>query len=72
MKRTAAVVTDRGGRTCHTAIVSRALGIPAIVWTGTGTAAIHTGDEVTVSCVNCLRKAARPRSGALGVARRWT
>ena len=50
MKRAAAVVTDRGGRTCHAAIVSRELGIPAIVGTGTGTAAIHTGDEVTVSC----------------------
>ena len=36
MKRAAAVVTDRGGRTCHAAIVSRELGIPAIVGTGTG------------------------------------
>jgi pyruvate,water dikinase len=50
MKRAAAVVTDRGGRTCHAAIVSRELGIPAIVGTGTGTAAIRTGAEVTVSC----------------------
>ncbi len=50
MKRAAAVVTDRGGRTCHAAIVSRELGIPAIVGTGTGTSAIKTGDEVTVSC----------------------
>jgi pyruvate,water dikinase len=50
MKRAAAVVTDRGGRTCHAAIVSRELGIPAIVGTGTGTASIRTGDDVTVSC----------------------
>jgi pyruvate,water dikinase len=50
MKRAAAVVTDRGGRTCHAAIVSRELGIPAIVGTGTGTSAIRTGEEVTVSC----------------------
>jgi pyruvate,water dikinase len=50
MKRAAAVVTDHGGRTCHAAIVSRELGIPAIVGTGTGTAAIQTGDDVTVSC----------------------
>jgi pyruvate,water dikinase len=50
MKRAAAVVTDRGGRTCHAAIVSRELGIPAIVGTGTATAAVRTGEDVTVSC----------------------
>ncbi len=50
MKRAAAVVTDRGGRTCHAAIVSRELGIPAIVGTETGTSSIKTGEEVTVSC----------------------
>jgi pyruvate, water dikinase len=50
MKRAAAIVTDRGGRTCHAAIVSRELGIPAIVGTATGTSAINTGDDVTVSC----------------------
>ncbi len=50
MKRAAAVVTDRGGRTCHAAIVSRELGIPAIVGTGTGTSSIQTGGDVTVSC----------------------
>jgi pyruvate, water dikinase len=50
MKRAAAVVTDRGGRTCHAAIVSRELGIPAIVGTGAGTSAITSGEEVTVSC----------------------
>jgi pyruvate, water dikinase len=50
MKRAAAVVTDRGGRTCHAAIVSRELGIPAIVGTGTGTSSIRTGEDVTASC----------------------
>jgi len=50
MKRAAAVVTDRGGRTCHAAIVSRELGIPAIVGTGTGTSSLTTGDVITVSC----------------------
>ena len=50
MKRAAAVVTDRGGRTCHAAIVSRELGIPAIVGAGTATSSIATGEEVTVSC----------------------
>jgi pyruvate,water dikinase len=50
MKRAAAVVTDRGGRTCHAAIVSRELGIPAVVGTGTATSSIKTGEDVTVSC----------------------
>jgi pyruvate,water dikinase len=50
MKRAAAVVTDRGGRTCHAAIVSRELGIPAIVGTGSGTSSVRSGDDVTVSC----------------------
>jgi pyruvate,water dikinase len=50
MKRAAAVVTDRGGRTCHAAIVSRELGIPAIVGTGSGTSTIASGQQVTVSC----------------------
>ena len=50
MKRAAAVVTDRGGRTCHAAIVSRELGIPAVVGTGTGTSSVNTGEDVTVSC----------------------
>ncbi len=50
MKRAAAIVTDRGGRTCHAAIVSRELGIPAIVGTGTGTSSIASGEAVTVSC----------------------
>ncbi len=50
MKIAAAVVTNRGGRTCHAAIVAREMGIPAVVGCGTATAAIRTGDEVTVSC----------------------
>ncbi len=50
MKRAAAVVTNRGGRTCHAAIVARELGIPAIVGTGEATDEITDGREVTVSC----------------------
>lgn len=48
--RAAAVVTDQGGRTSHAAIVSRELGIPAVVGTGDGTRVLHDGEEVTVSC----------------------
>jgi len=50
MKRAKGIVTDSGGRTCHAAIVSRELGIPAIVGTGTATETISTGNEVTLSC----------------------
>jgi pyruvate,water dikinase len=50
MKRAAAIVTNRGGRTCHAAIVSRELGVPAIVGAGNATEVMLTGDEVTVSC----------------------
>jgi pyruvate,water dikinase len=50
MKRAAAIVTDHGGRTSHAAIVSRELGLPAIVGTGDATHVLHTGQEVTVSC----------------------
>lgn len=50
MKTAAAVVTNRGGRTCHSAIVARETGIPAVVGCGDATEAIHTGDEVTISC----------------------
>ena len=50
MKKAAAIVTNRGGRTCHAAIVSRELGLPAIVGTATGTATIPGGEVVTVSC----------------------
>jgi pyruvate,water dikinase len=50
MKRAAAIVTNRGGRTCHAAIVSRELGLPAVVGTGNGTEVLRGGQEVTVSC----------------------
>ena len=50
MKIAAAVVTNRGGRTCHAAIVARELGIPAVVGCDDATTKLHTGDEVTVSC----------------------
>ncbi|WP_456402373.1 phosphoenolpyruvate synthase [Hydrogenimonas sp.] len=50
MKTAAAVVTDRGGRTCHAAIVSRELGIPAVVGTDNATEVLEDGQMVTVSC----------------------
>ncbi len=50
MKRAAAIVTDHGGRTSHAAIVSRELGLPAVVGTGTATRVLHEGQDVTVSC----------------------
>ena len=50
MKRAAAIVTNRGGRTCHAAIIARELGIPAVVGCGDATRKILDGDEVTVSC----------------------
>ncbi|MCJ7996522.1 phosphoenolpyruvate synthase [Rhizobium cremeum] len=50
MKRAAAIVTDHGGRTSHAAIVSRELGLPAVVGTGNATELLHTGQEVTISC----------------------
>lgn len=50
MKRASAIVTDHGGRTSHAAIVSRELGLPAIVGTGTATHILHDEQEVTVSC----------------------
>ncbi len=50
MKRASAIVTDRGGRTCHAAIIARELGIPAVVGTRTGTRELTDGREVTVSC----------------------
>jgi pyruvate,water dikinase len=50
MKRAAAIVTDHGGRTSHAAIVSRELGLPAIVGTGNATETLHDEQEVTVSC----------------------
>ncbi len=50
MKTAAAIVTNRGGRTCHAAIISRELGVPAVVGTGTGTTTVPGGELVTVSC----------------------
>ncbi|MGH6830472.1 MAG: phosphoenolpyruvate synthase, partial [Methylocella sp.] len=50
MKKAAAIVTNKGGRTCHAAIVSRELGIPAVVGTGDALEMVQTGQEVTVSC----------------------
>jgi len=50
MKRAAAIVTNRGGRTCHAAIIARELGIPAVVGCGDATQTIREGQNVTVSC----------------------
>lgn len=50
MKKAAAIITNRGGRTCHAAIVSRELGVPAIVGTENGMDVLENGKQVTVSC----------------------
>ncbi|GAB3582537.1 phosphoenolpyruvate synthase [Calidifontibacter terrae] len=50
MKKASAIVTNRGGRTCHAAIIARELGIPAVVGTGKATSVLEEGQEVTVSC----------------------
>jgi pyruvate,water dikinase len=50
MKRSSGIITNRGGRTCHAAIVSRELGIPALVGTQCATEKLHTGQEVTIDC----------------------
>jgi pyruvate, water dikinase len=50
MKRAAAIVTNRGGRTCHAAIIARELGVPAVVGTGNGLDSIPDGAQVTISC----------------------
>ena len=52
MKTAGAIVTDRGGRTCHAAIVARELGVPAVVGAGNATTALRTGAVVTVSCAD--------------------
>ncbi len=52
MKIASAIVTDKGGRTSHAAIVSRELGIPCVVGTGNATGALKTGEEVTVDCAS--------------------
>ncbi|OYV58763.1 MAG: phosphoenolpyruvate synthase [Actinobacteria bacterium 21-73-9] len=64
MKTAAAIVTDRGGRTCHAAIVARELGIPAVVGTGTATTAVAAGATVTVSCAE--GETGRVYEGAVG------
>ena len=51
LEKAAGIVTDHGGRTSHAAIVSRELGIPAVIGTGNATEALHDGQEVTLSCV---------------------
>ncbi|TWX52185.1 phosphoenolpyruvate synthase [Colwellia hornerae] len=50
MKRASAIVTNRGGRTCHAAIIAREMGIPAVVGCGDATTRIANGDDITVSC----------------------
>jgi len=50
MKRAAAIVTNRGGRTCHAAIIARELGVPAVVGCNDATDKLHDGESVTVSC----------------------
>jgi len=50
MKRAAGIVTDQGGRTCHAAIISRELGVPAVVGTGQATKLLKQNQEITVSC----------------------
>ncbi len=67
LARAAAVVTDRGGRTCHAAIVSRELGLPCVVGTGTGTQVLADGQVVTVSCAE--GETARVYEGALAFER---
>jgi pyruvate,water dikinase len=50
MKKAAAIITNRGGRTCHAAIIARELGVPAVVGCGNATGTVPDGSEVTVSC----------------------
>ncbi|CAM5670651.1 phosphoenolpyruvate synthase [Mycolicibacterium aubagnense] len=52
MKTAAAIITNRGGRTCHASIIARELGIPAVVGTGDGTTRVPDGETVTVSCAD--------------------
>ncbi len=50
MKKAAAIVTNSGGRTCHSAIIARELGIPAVVGCGNATTTLIGGEDITVSC----------------------
>jgi pyruvate,water dikinase len=52
LRKASAIVTDRGGRTCHAAIVSREMGLPCIVGTTTGTESLRDGQVITVSCAD--------------------
>lgn len=52
MKRAAGIVTDRGGRTCHAAIVARELGIPAVIGCSDATSKVSSGEKVTIDCAN--------------------
>jgi pyruvate, water dikinase len=70
MKVAAAVVTNRGGRTCHAAIVARELGIPAVVGCDDATTRLRTGDEITVSCAEGA--VGRVYDGALAFTRERT
>ncbi len=63
LRQAAGIVTDHGGRTCHAAIVSRELGIPAVVGTGNGTEVLKDGQPVTISCAE--GQEARVYAGAL-------
>jgi pyruvate,water dikinase len=64
MKTAGAIITDRGGRTCHAAIVARELGVPAVVGSESATTTLQTGQRVTVSCaggeVGCVYDGAVP------------
>jgi pyruvate,water dikinase len=64
MKTAAAIITNRGGRTCHASIIARELGIPAVVGTGDATTRVPDGDVVTVSCAE--GESGRVYRGAVG------
>ncbi len=66
MKRASAIVTERGGRTCHAAIIARELGIPAVVGTGDATRLLRDGQSVTVDCAG--GETGRVHDGLLDVA----
>ena len=70
MKRAAAIVTNRGGRTCHAAIVARELGIPAVVGADGATTTLRDGEVVTVSCAEGVRGHVYP--GTVGFTARDT
>ena len=74
MKRASAIVTNRGGRTCHAAIIARELGIPAVVGCGDATRTLHDGALVTVACSEgdtgfVYDTCSKPKSARCGAAR---